>query len=60
MVAGNMMGFTATDLAAYERQLALSKMAVMHQQMGGGGSNGGLYDGGYPGIGATQAPMYYQ
>lgn len=54
MVAGNMM-----DVTAYERQLALSKMAGQ-MQMGGGASNGAVYDGGYPGIGATQTPMYYQ
>lgn len=51
------------DFAAYERQVALSKMAgahsLMHQQMGGAASQGPLYDGGYPGIAATQAPMYY-
>ncbi|KVI12234.1 hypothetical protein Ccrd_009379 [Cynara cardunculus var. scolymus] len=63
-MTGNMLGFSATDLAAYERQLALSKMgglqALMHQQMGAAASQGAIYDGGYPGIAATQAPMYYQ
>lgn len=63
-ITGNNLGFSAMDLAAYERQLALSKMAgvqaLMHQQMGGAASQGALYDGGYPGIATTQAPVYYQ
>ncbi|CAI9297539.1 unnamed protein product [Lactuca saligna] len=54
MVAGNMMNVTS-----YERQMTIGKMAGL-MQMGGGASNGAVYDGGYPGIGATQAPMYYQ
>lgn len=59
-VPGNNLGFSAMDVAAYERQLAISKMALMHQQMGGAVSQGAVYDGGYPGVAATQAPMYYQ
>ncbi|XP_052182215.1 oligouridylate-binding protein 1 [Diospyros lotus] len=59
-------GFSAADLAAYERQLALSKMgaqALMHpqgQRIGGAGVSQAIYDGGYPGIATTQQPMYYQ
>ncbi|KAI7749390.1 hypothetical protein M8C21_002963, partial [Ambrosia artemisiifolia] len=54
-VTGSNLGFPAMDIAAYERQMALSKMAgMMHQQMGGATSQG------YSGIAATQAPMYYQ
>ncbi|KAI8017316.1 Oligouridylate-binding protein 1 [Camellia lanceoleosa] len=64
----HMPGFTATDLAAYERQLALSKMvggaqALMHpqgQRIGAAGASQAIYDGGYPGIATTQPPMYYQ
>ncbi|XP_076932649.1 oligouridylate-binding protein 1-like [Bidens hawaiensis] len=59
-VTGNNVGFSAMDTAAYERQLALSKMALMHQQMSGAASQGAVYDGGYPGIAATQSPVYYQ
>ncbi|CAL5328710.1 unnamed protein product [Camellia sinensis] len=64
----HMPAFTATDLAAYERQLALSKMvggaqALMHpqgQRIGAAGASQAIYDGGYPGIATTQPPMYYQ
>ncbi|XP_059634690.1 oligouridylate-binding protein 1-like [Cornus florida] len=65
--AAHMPGFSATDLAAYERQMALSKMggmqALMHlqgQRMGAAGASQAIYDGGYPNIATTQPPMYYQ
>jgi len=64
-------GFSASDLLAYERQLAMSKMAGMnpmmhHPQgqhafkqaaMGATGSNQAIYDGGYQN---AQQLMYYQ
>lgn len=58
-------GFSAADLVAYERQLALAKMggaqALMHQQVQRmGAANPAIYDGGYPGIASTQPPMYFQ
>ncbi|XP_077236445.1 oligouridylate-binding protein 1-like [Tasmannia lanceolata] len=68
-------GFSATDLLAYERQLALSKMgsgqaALMHAQgqhalkqaaMGmGTGASQAIYDGGFPNVAAAQQLMYYQ
>ncbi|XP_017223560.1 oligouridylate-binding protein 1 isoform X1 [Daucus carota subsp. sativus] len=58
-------GFSAADLAAYERQLALARMggaqALMHQQVQRMGAAGqAMYDGGYPGIASTQPPMYFQ
>lgn len=57
-------GYTAADLIAYERQLALSKMgsaqALMHQQAQRMGASQAIYDGGYPSIATTQPPMYYQ
>ncbi|KAM0952488.1 putative RNA recognition motif domain, nucleotide-binding alpha-beta plait domain superfamily [Dioscorea sansibarensis] len=63
-----------TDLLAYERTLALSKMAstqaLMHPHnqhalkqamMGiGGGSQAAIYDAGFPNIAAAQQLMYYQ
>ncbi|XP_071911254.1 oligouridylate-binding protein 1-like isoform X1 [Coffea arabica] len=61
----HMPGFSATDLAAYERQIALSKMAgaqaLMHPQgQRIGAASQAIYDGGYPGIATTQPPIYYQ
>ena len=67
----HMPGFSATDLAAYERQMALSKMALMHPQgqhalkqvgmgMGGAGASQAIYDSGYQNIATTQQLMYYQ
>ncbi|KAG2259593.1 hypothetical protein Bca52824_078887 [Brassica carinata] len=64
-------GFSASDLLAYERQLAMSKMAGMspmmhHPQgqhalkqaaMGATGSNQAIYDGGFQN---AQQLMYYQ
>nr|XP_043637028.1 oligouridylate-binding protein 1C-like [Erigeron canadensis] len=66
---------SAADLLAYERQLAMSKMAgvhaLMHPQaqhplkqatmgMGAAGASQAIYDGGYQSIGAAQQLMYYQ
>ncbi|KAK2645065.1 hypothetical protein Ddye_020260 [Dipteronia dyeriana] len=69
--AAHMPGFSATDLAAYERQMALSKMALMHPQgqhalkqvgmgMGGAGASQAIYDGGYQNVATTQQLIYYQ
>ncbi|KAL3747049.1 hypothetical protein ACJRO7_015912 [Eucalyptus globulus] len=67
-------GFSAADLAAYERQMALSKMggmqALMHPQgqhilkqaamgMGTAGASQAIYDGGFPSVATTQQLMYY-
>lgn len=59
-------GLSAADLAAYERQIALSKMggaqALMHQQdQRLGAASQAIYDGGYATMpAAAQLPMYYQ
>lgn len=63
--AVQMVGFSAADIVAYERQLALSKMggaqALMHPQgQRMGAASQAIYDVGYPGIGTAQPPMYYQ
>ncbi|CAK9155186.1 unnamed protein product [Ilex paraguariensis] len=62
-VATHMPGFSAADLAAYERQLALSKMggaqAMMHLQGQRMGAAQAFYDGGYTSIATSQPPMYY-
>lgn len=63
--AAQMAGFSAADIVAYERQLALSKMggaqALMHPQgQRLGAASQAIYDVGYPGIATTQPPMYYQ
>lgn len=70
-----MPGFSAAELAAYERQIALSKMAgmqgLMHPQaqhmlkqaamgMGAAGTSQAIYDGGYQNVATTQQLMYYQ
>ncbi|XP_038896649.1 oligouridylate-binding protein 1B-like isoform X2 [Benincasa hispida] len=68
-------GLSATDLLAYERQLAISKMggvhaALMHPQghhpmkqapmgMGAAAASQALYDGGFQNVAAQQL-MYYQ
>lgn len=72
--AAHIPGFTAADLAAYERQLALSKMGgmqnVMHPQgqhalkqaamgMGTAGASQAIYDGTFPNIASSQQLMYY-
>ncbi|XP_054781094.1 oligouridylate-binding protein 1B-like isoform X2 [Prosopis cineraria] len=67
--AAPMPGFSASDLLAYERQLAMSKMggihALMHpqgqqplKQAALGGSQA-IYDGGFQNV-AAQQMMYYQ
>ncbi|KAA8523350.1 hypothetical protein F0562_009773 [Nyssa sinensis] len=62
--AAHIPGFSATDLLAYEQQIALSKMsgmqALMHPQGQRMGAPGASYDGGYPNFATTQLPMYYQ
>lgn len=70
-----MPGLSHADLAAYERQLALSKMGaipgMMHPQgqnplkqsamgMGSAGASGAIYDGGFQNVAAAQQLMYYQ
>ncbi|XP_030538484.1 oligouridylate-binding protein 1-like isoform X2 [Rhodamnia argentea] len=72
--AAHIPGFSAADLAAYERQMALSKMggmqALMHPQsqhmlkqaamgMGAAGASQAIYDGGFPSAATTQQLMYY-
>ncbi|XP_068662239.1 oligouridylate-binding protein 1-like isoform X2 [Aristolochia californica] len=66
---------SATDLLAYERQLALNKMssgqaaALLHAQglkqaaamgMGTAGASQAIYDGGFQNVAAAQQLMYYQ
>ncbi|KAF5732102.1 nucleolysin TIAR [Tripterygium wilfordii] len=72
--AAPMPGISATDLLAYERQLAMSKMgsvhALMHPQghhalkqaaMGmSAGASQAIYDGGFQSVAAAQQLMYYQ
>ncbi|KAK7848419.1 oligouridylate-binding protein 1 [Quercus suber] len=73
--AAHIPGFSAADLAAYERNIALSKMAgaqaLMHPQgqyalkqaamgIGAAGANQAVYDGGFQNVAATQHLMYYQ
>lgn len=73
--AAHLPGFSAADLAAYERQIALSKMAgaqaLMHPQgqyalkqaamgIGAAGANQAVYDGGFQNVATTQHLMYYQ
>ncbi|KAK4487414.1 hypothetical protein RD792_005954 [Penstemon davidsonii] len=63
--AAHMPGLTPADLAAYERQLALTKMvnaqALMHPQgQRLGAFNQAIYDGGYSSMASAQPPMYYQ
>ncbi|XP_031260264.1 oligouridylate-binding protein 1-like isoform X2 [Pistacia vera] len=72
--AAHMPGLSATDFAAYERQMALSKMAgvpsLMHPQgqhalkhlgmgMGAAGGSQPIYDGGFQNVATTQQLMYY-
>ncbi|XP_073308273.1 oligouridylate-binding protein 1-like isoform X2 [Primulina huaijiensis] len=64
--ATHMPGFTVADLAAYERQLALSKMmggaqALMHphgQRLAA--ATQPIYDTMYSSIGTSQQPIFYQ
>ncbi|KAJ7956010.1 Oligouridylate-binding protein like [Quillaja saponaria] len=73
--AAHLPALSATDLAAYGRQVALSKMggaqALMHQQshlalkqaamgMGAAGASQAMYDGGFPSVATNQHLMYYQ
>ncbi|XP_062148551.1 oligouridylate-binding protein 1-like [Alnus glutinosa] len=73
--AVHMPGFSAADLAVYERQIALSKIggaqALMHPHgqyalkqaamgMGSAGAGQPIYDGGFQGVATTQQLMYYQ
>ncbi|KAI8565324.1 hypothetical protein RHMOL_Rhmol03G0250200 [Rhododendron molle] len=73
--AAQMPGFSAADLVAYERQLALSRMGMgmgmgmgaqalmqpqAQQRFGAAGASQAIYDGGYPGIASTQPSIYYQ
>lgn len=74
-MAAHMPGLSAADIAAYERQIALSKMgaaqALMHPQgqyalkqaamgMGSAAASQAIYDGGVQGVGAARQLMYYQ
>ncbi|KAJ4959316.1 hypothetical protein NE237_026427 [Protea cynaroides] len=67
-------GVSAAELLAYERQLAMSKMAgaqtLMHPQgqhalkqaamgMGAAGASQAIYDGGFQNVAAAQQLMYY-
>ncbi|GLT59427.1 hypothetical protein SLA2020_322450 [Shorea laevis] len=73
--AAPLPGLSATDLLAYERQLAMSKMggvhALMHPQgqhslkqaamgVGATGASQAIYDGGFQNVAAAQQLMYYQ
>jgi len=73
--AVHMPGLSATDLVAYERQIALSKIggaqALMHPQgqyalkqaamgMGSAGAGQPIYDPSFQGVATTQQLMYYQ
>lgn len=71
--AASIPGFSAADLAAYHRQVALSKMggaqALMHPHgqlalkaamgMGAAGGSQAIYDGSFPNVSTTQQLMYY-
>jgi nucleolysin TIA-1/TIAR len=63
-------GLSATDLLAYERSLAISKMASNQALMGqhalkqaamgmGAGASQAIYDGGFQNVTAAQQLMYY-
>ncbi|XP_019443477.1 PREDICTED: oligouridylate-binding protein 1-like isoform X2 [Lupinus angustifolius] len=70
--AANVPGFSLAGLAAYERQMALSKMGGVHallhpqgqlalkQAAMGMGAPGVGYDAGFQGVATSQHPMYYQ
>ena len=74
--AGSIPGLSATDILAYERQLAMSKMGGVHALMqpqiphplkqaamggmGAAGSSQAIYDGGFQNVAAAQQLMYYQ
>ncbi|KAF6174293.1 hypothetical protein GIB67_040786 [Kingdonia uniflora] len=65
-VAASFPGFSATDLLAYERQLAMrgGPQSMMHPQapmsMGTTGASQAIYDGGFQNVGNGQQLMYYQ
>lgn len=60
-MAANVGGYSAGELAAYERQVALSKMGLMHHQRMGMVASQAVYDGGYSGVAAQPPPpLYYQ
>ncbi|KAF5931725.1 hypothetical protein HYC85_027896 [Camellia sinensis] len=73
--APTLPGLSATDLLAYERHLAMTKMGgvhtLMHPQgqhplkqpamgMGAAGASQAIYDGGFQSVAAAQQLMYYQ
>ncbi|XVF27097.1 hypothetical protein REPUB_Repub14bG0077400 [Reevesia pubescens] len=73
--AAPLPGLLATDLLAYERQLAMNKMggihALMHPQgqhhlkqaamgVGATGASQAIYDGGFQNVAAAHQLMYYQ
>lgn len=69
--AAPLPGLSATDILAYERQLAMSKMggvhaALMHPQaqhplkQAAIGASQAIYDGGFQNVAAAQQMMYYQ
>ncbi|GLU14216.1 hypothetical protein SLE2022_307990 [Rubroshorea leprosula] len=73
--AAPLPSLSATDLLAYERQLALSKMGGVHALMhppgqhslkqaamgvGAAGASQAIYDGGFQNVAAAQQLMYYQ
>lgn len=73
--AAPLPGLSATDLLAYERQLAMSKMGGVHalmqphgqhplkqaaMGMGAAGASQAIYDGGFQNVAAAQQLMYYQ
>ncbi|XWS16137.1 hypothetical protein CRYUN_Cryun34aG0059700 [Craigia yunnanensis] len=73
--AAPLLGLSATDFLAYERQLAMNKMggihALMHSQgqhplkqaamgVGAAGASQAIYDGGFQNVAAAQQLMYYQ
>ncbi|KAF5743802.1 Nucleolysin TIAR [Tripterygium wilfordii] len=71
--AAPMPGISATDLLAYEQQLAMRKMVGVHAPMHpkgqhplkqaamgmSGGASQAIYDGGYQSVAAAQQLMYY-
>ncbi|KAL2229169.1 UNVERIFIED_CONTAM: Oligouridylate-binding protein 1 [Sesamum indicum] len=62
--AAHMPGLSAADLAAYGRQLALSKLGaqplIYPQGQRLGTATQAIYDGGFSSITTSQPPMYYQ
>lgn len=60
-----MPGFTAADLVAYERQIALNKLGAAQALMNSqahrlGAAAQHMYDGGYSNVATNQQPLYYQ